>query len=221
MKDYPLVLPGLTIGLLGGSFDPPHEGHIHISKTAIKIFNLSKLWWLVSPGNPIKDKTPSNINNRLLASKRIMVHPSVIITDIEKKLKTKYTFQTLIKIKKMYPAARFMWIMGADNLINFHHWKNWDWIMKNIPIGVMARPRDQIKAGLSPAAIRFSKYRLPREKSLLLPYLSPPMDISYWFNEKYFIYKIEGKRVLARINLKLTSQLACVGPSTSFDSCTM
>ena len=83
--------------------------------------------------------------------------------------------QTLIKLKKMYPAARFVWIMGADNLINFHHWKNWDWIMKNIPIGVMARPRDQIKAGLSPAAIRFSKYRLPREKSLLLPYLSPPV----------------------------------------------
>ena len=62
MKDYPLVLPGLTIGLLGGSFDPPHQGHIHISKTAIKIFNLSKLWWLVSPRNPIKDKAPSNIN---------------------------------------------------------------------------------------------------------------------------------------------------------------
>ena len=104
-----------------------------------------------------------------------MVHPSVIITDIEKKLKTKYTFQTLIKIKKMYPAVKFVWIMGADNLINFHHWKNWDWIMKNIPIGVMARPRDQIKAGLSPAANRFSKYRLQREKSLLLPYLSPPV----------------------------------------------
>ena len=65
--------------------------------------------------------------------------------------------------------------MGADNLINFHHWKNWDWIMKNIPIGVVARPRDQIKAGLSQAATRFSKYRLPKEKSLLLPYLSPPV----------------------------------------------
>ena len=175
MKDYPLVLPGLTIGLLGGSFDPPHEGHVHISKMALKIFNLSKLWWLVSPGNPIKDKKPSNISNRLLASKRIMEHPSVIITDIEEVLKTKFTFQTLIQIKKLYPGARFVWVMGADNLINFHHWKNWDWIMKNIPIGVMARPRDQIKAGLSPAATQFSKYRLPKEKSLLLPYLSPPV----------------------------------------------
>ena len=91
--------------------------------------------------------------------------------------------------------------MGADNLINFHHWKNWDWIMKNIPIGVMARPRDQIKAGLSPAAIRFSKYRLPRENHFSTLFISSSMDISYWFNEKYFIYKIEGKRVLARINL--------------------
>ena len=175
MAGYPLVVPGLTIGLLGGSFDPPHEGHVHISKIAIKIFNLSKIWWLVSPGNPIKNKTPSDINNRLLASKQIMEHPSVIITDIEKKLKTKFTFQTLIKIKKLYPGTRFVWLMGADNLINFHQWENWDWIMKNIPIGVMARPREQIKAGLSPAATRFRKYRLPKEKSLLLPYSSPPV----------------------------------------------
>ena len=175
MKEYPLVLPGLTIGLLGGSFDPPHEGHTHISKTAIKIFNLSKLWWLVSPGNPIKDKMPSNINHRVQAAKKIMEHPSVIITDIEKKLQTKFTFQSLIKIKKLYPGTRFVWIMGADNLINFHHWENWDWIMKNIPIGVMARPREQIKAGLSTAATRFKKYRLPKEKSLLLPHLPPPV----------------------------------------------
>ncbi len=175
MEGHPFVLPGLTIGLLGGSFDPPHEGHIHITKKAIKIFNLSKMWWLVSPRNPIKDKTPSDINNRLLASKQMMEHPSVIITDIEKKLKTKFTFQTLIKMKKLYPGTRFIWIMGADNLKNFHHWENWEWIMKNIPIGVMARPREQIKAGLSPAATRFRKYRLPKEKSLLLPFLSPPV----------------------------------------------
>ena len=157
MKEYPLVLPGLTIGLLGGSFDPPHEGHIHISKTAIKIFNLSKLWWLVSPGNPIKDKIPSNINNRLLASKKIKSNKTI----------------KLIKFFKKNRSNEIFFIMGADNLINFHHWKNWDWIMKNIPIGVVARPRDQIKAGLSQAATRFSKYRLPKEKSLLLPYLSP------------------------------------------------
>ena len=175
MQGFPSVQPGLTIGLLGGSFDPPHEGHVHITKLALKIFNLSKIWWLVCPENPIKSVTPSDVNSRFLASKKIMKHPSVVITDLERKFKTKYTFQTLIRLKKLYPSTKFVWLMGADNLINFHHWKNWDWIMKNIPIGVMARPRDQIKAGLSPAAIRFSKYRLPREKSLLLPYLSPPV----------------------------------------------
>ena len=139
------------------------------------VFNLSKIWWLVCPENPIKSVTPSDVNSRFLASKKIMKHPSVVITDLERKFKTKYTFQTLIKLKKLYPSTKFVWLMGADNLINLHHWKNWDWIMKNIPIGVMARPRDQIKAGLSPAATRFSKYRLPKEKSLLLPYLSPPV----------------------------------------------
>ena len=175
MQGFPSVEPGLTIGLLGGSFDPPHEGHVHITKLALKFFNLSKIWWLVCPENPIKSVTPSDVNSRFLASKKIMKHPSVVITDLERKFKTKYTFQTLIKLKKLYPSTKFVWLMGADNLINLHHWKNWDWIMKNIPIGVMARPRDQIKAGLSPAAIRFSKYRLPREKSLLLPYLSPPV----------------------------------------------
>ena len=174
MQGHPLGLPGLTIGLLGGSFDPPHEGHVHITKISIKIFNLSRLWWLVSPGNPVKDKIPSDINKRLLASKQIMEHPSVGITDIEKKLQTKFTFQTLIKMKKLYPGTRFVWLMGADNLVNFHHWKNWDWIMKNVPVGVLARPNEQIKAGLSPAATRFGKYRLPKEKSFLLPYISPP-----------------------------------------------
>ena len=175
MQGHPLGVPGLTIGILGGSFDPPHEGHVHITRIAIKIFNLSRLWWLVSPGNPIKDTAPSDINKRFLASKKIMKHPLVSITDIEKKLQTKFTFETLIKIKKLYPGTRFVWLMGADNLVNFHHWENWDWIMKNVPVGVLARPKEQIKAGLSPAATKFRKYRLPKEKSFLLPYLSPPI----------------------------------------------
>lgn len=175
MQGYPLGEPGLTIGLLGGSFDPPHEGHVHITKLSLKIFNLSKIWWLVSPGNPIKDIVPSNMSNRFLASKQIMDHPSVIITDLEKKIKTNYSFQTLIKIKMLYPGIKFVWLMGADNLVNFHCWKNWDWIMKNIPIGVIARPREQIRAGLSPAATKYKNYRIPKEKSNLLPYLTPPV----------------------------------------------
>ena len=175
MQGFPSVEPGLTIGLLGGSFDPPHEGHVHITKLALKIFNLSKIWWLVCPENPIKSVTPSDVNSRFLASKKIMKHPSVIITDLERKFKTKYTFQTLIKLKKLYPSTKFVWLMGADNLINFHHWKNWDWIMKNIPVGVLARPEEQIKAGLSRTAIKFGNYRLPKEKSIILSNYIPPV----------------------------------------------
>ena len=175
MQGFPSVEPGLTIGLLGGSFDPPHEGHVHITKLALKIFNLSKIWWLVCPENPIKSVTPSDLNSRFLASKKIMKHPSVIITDLERKFKTKYTYQTLIKLKKLYPSTKFVWLMGADNLINFHHWKNWDWIMKNIPVGVLARPEEQIKAGLSRTAIKFGNYRLPKEKSIILSNYIPPV----------------------------------------------
>ena len=175
MQGFPSVEPGLTIGLLGGSFDPPHEGHVHITKLALKIFNLSKIWWLVCPENPIKSVTPSDLNSRFLASKIIMKHPSVVITDLERKFKTKYTFQTLIKLKKLYPSTKFVWLMGADNLINFHHWKNCDWIMKNIPVGVLARPEEQIKAGLSRTAIKFGNYRLPKEKSIILSNYIPPV----------------------------------------------
>jgi nicotinate-nucleotide adenylyltransferase len=175
MQGFPSVEPGLTIGLLGGSFDPPHEGHVHITKLALKIFNLSKIWWLVCPENPIKTVIPSDVNSRFLASKKIMKHPSVVITDLERKFKTKYTFQTLIKLKKLYPSTKFVWLMGADNLINFHHWKNWDWIMKNIPVGVLARPEEQIKAGLSRTAIKFGNYRLPKEKSIILSNYIPPV----------------------------------------------
>ena len=175
MQGFPSVEPGLTIGLLGGSFDPPHEGHVHITKLALKIFNLSKIWWLVCPENPIKSVTPSDLNSRFFASKKIMKHPSVVITDLERKFKTKYTFQTLIKLKKLYPSTKFVWLMGADNLINFHHWKNCDWIMKNIPVGVLARPEEQIKAGLSRTAIKFGNYRLPKEKSFILSNYKPPV----------------------------------------------
>ena len=174
MQGYPFVEPGLTIGLLGGSFDPPHEGHVHITKLALKIFKLSKIWWLVCPENPLKGVIPLDLNSRIIASKKIMRHPSVVITDIEKKFKTKYTFQTLIRLKILYPKTKFVWLMGADNLVNFHNWKNWDWIMKNIPVGVLARPEEQIKAGLSLTATKFKNYRLPKDKSILLSNYCPP-----------------------------------------------
>ena len=175
MLGHPFAIPGITVGLLGGSFDPPHEGHVHVTKEAIKYFNLSKLWWLVSPKNPLKKIIPSGIDKRNLAAKKIINHPSVVISDLEKNLKTKYTAETLFKIKKLYPGVKFVWLMGADNLVNFHYWYNWNWIMNNIPIGIFARSNEQVKAGLSLAASKYKKNRIPIEKSLLLPHLKPPV----------------------------------------------
>ena len=171
---HPLGVPGLTVGLLGGSFDPPHEGHVHITKQAIKAFNLSRIWWLVSPGNPLKEREPQTISKRFEASRKIMRHPAVTITDIESSLRSRFTAETIYKLQRIYPGVKFVWLMGADNLVNFHHWDEWNWIVKNVPIGVLARPGEQIKAGLSPAAVRYRHFRIPAEESFRLSNLTPP-----------------------------------------------
>ena len=160
MQGYPFVEPGLTIGLLGGSFDPPHEGHVHITKLALKIFKLSKIWWLVCPENPLKGVIPLDLNSRIIASKKIMKHPSVVITDIEKKFKTKYTFQTLIRLKILYPKTKFVWLMGADNLVNFHKWDKWRKIPKKCTILVFDRYPYKSKALKSLAFKQIDKKKL-------------------------------------------------------------
>lgn len=163
-----LTRPGMTIGLLGGSFDPAHFGHVHITQEALKRFGLSQVWWLVSPGNPLKCNVPAPLGRRLAQAREIMQHPRVRVTDIEAKLGTRYTAQTLKALTAQYPGVRFVWLMGADNLAQFHLWQDWRWIMMNIPIGVVARPGDRISARLSPAAKQFAKYRLDGRASQLL-----------------------------------------------------
>lgn len=158
----PIATPGQRIGLLGGSFDPPHEGHVHITRWALRTLALDRVWWLVSPGNPLKARGPAEIERRLEACRRIMRHPRVDITDIERHLGTRYTAQTLAALSRRYGGVRFVWLMGADNLKSFHRWEAWEWIMRNYPIGVLARPGEQLRAGLSPAAQRFADRRLPQ-----------------------------------------------------------
>lgn len=173
-SEKPVALSGTTVGLLGGSFDPPHAGHVHITKRALRIFRLDQVWWLVSPGNPLKPDAPALLARRMAAAKAIMQHPRVRVTDIEARLKTRYTAETLVALDRIYPGVSFVWLMGADNLRDFHHWERWDQIMRQVPVGVMARPGDQIAAGLSPAARRFARYRLPMEKAARLPRSRPP-----------------------------------------------
>ncbi len=170
----PIVTPDMRIGLLGGSFDPPHAGHVHITQWALKAFRLDAVWWLVSPGNPLKADAPAEMERRIAAARAIMVHPRVHVSDIEARLGTRYTAETLAAISARFPGARFVWLMGADNLRSFHRWENWQKIMQDVPVGVLARPAEQIAAGLSPAARRFARYRLPPAAATRLAFAHPP-----------------------------------------------
>lgn len=164
----PLAFTGQRIGLLGGSFDPPHSGHLHISRWALKAIGLDAVWWLVSPGNPLKENGPVDMDRRVAACKGLAVHPRIKVTDIERHLGSAYTANTLIQLDARYPGVRFVWLMGADNLVGLHEWENWRWIIETHSIGVMARPGDQIAAGLSPAARSYAHLRLPGTAARLL-----------------------------------------------------
>lgn len=171
---FPIARPGQIIGLLGGSFDPAHDGHAHITREAMKRFGLGHVWWLVSPGNPLKAQGPAPLAVRLLRARSVMQHPRVTITDVEARLRTRYTAQTLAALMDRYPGVRFVWLMGADNLAQFHLWQDWTWIMETVPVGVLARPGDRISARMSPAARLYRQYRISGRASQLLGRATAP-----------------------------------------------
>ncbi|MCL4111674.1 UNVERIFIED_CONTAM: hypothetical protein GTU68_023630 [Idotea baltica] len=166
--DLPHAARGQRIGLLGGSFDPAHEGHLHISVEALKRFDLDQIWWLVSPGNPLKTRGPAPLARRVKVAGNVAKHPRIMVTDIEAQLGTRYTHATLSALIGLCPQAHFVWLMGADNLASFHLWENWRSIMQTVPIGVLARPGDRISARMSPAARIFRHTRLKARSSHLL-----------------------------------------------------
>ena len=128
-----------NIGLLGGSFDPPHKGHLYISVEAKKILKLDEVWWLVTPKNPLKINQPASYEERVKNCKSISKNHPIKIKEIEKKIKSKYSYQTIKYLNQNYNNINFMWLMGADNLINFHKWQNANKIFKEIPIVVFRR----------------------------------------------------------------------------------
>ncbi len=164
----PHARAGQIVGLLGGSFDPPHEGHVHVTREAIKRFGLGQVWWLVSPGNPLKAEGPADLDRRMRACRDLLDDSRVVVTDIERHIGTRYTAQTLEGLQKLYPGVRFVWLMGADNLASFHRWDRWRDIMRMVPIGVIARPGDRMSARFSKAARVFRRDRLKSSHSLEL-----------------------------------------------------
>tara|TARA_Y100000590_G_scaffold65056_1_gene70267 strand:- start:355 stop:936 length:582 start_codon:yes stop_codon:yes gene_type:complete len=149
-----------SVGLLGGSFDPPHKGHLYISLEAKKILKLNEIWWLVTPQNPLKISKPATYNERLLNCLSITRGHPIKVSEIEKKISTKCTYDSLNYIINHYTNINFFWIMGADNLINFHKWHNWKSIFKNISIVVFKRHGYNNKALNSIASKTFSKYQI-------------------------------------------------------------
>ena len=174
-QGFPLAKPGMCIGLLGGSFDPAHEGHAHITREALKRFRLNEVWWLVSPGNPLKARGPAPLKARLARARTVMQHPRVEITDIEARLGTRFTHATLAELQAHYPGVRFVWLMGADNLAGFHKWDNWRQILATVPVAVMARPGQRISARLSPAARVFRRHKLKAREAMRITRAGPPV----------------------------------------------
>lgn len=172
--ELPYAAPGQVIGLLGGSFDPAHAGHAHITREALKRFGLDRVWWLVSPGNPLKAQGPAPLDVRIAQARRVMAHPRVEVTGIEARLGTRYTAQTLAAIRTLYPRQRFVWLMGADNLAQFHLWQDWRGIAQTVPMGILARPGQRIAARMSRAATLLAPYRIAGTDSRLLAHARAP-----------------------------------------------
>ena len=167
---------GQSVGLFGGSFNPPHEGHLRVSELALTRARLDRIWWIVTPGNPLKDHGElAPLSERISACRRIATDPRIEITAFEAHHKVRYTADTLAILKRMRPRINFVWIMGADNLGSFHRWQNWRKIASMMPIIVVDRPGSTFSMQASLAAHWLSRYRIDEDDSELLPTMKPPV----------------------------------------------
>jgi nicotinate-nucleotide adenylyltransferase len=178
MLDLPAVLADRRkrrVGLLGGSFNPAHRGHRHISLLALKRLALDEIWWLISPQNPLKPvQGMAAFGERLDAARIAASHPRIKITDIEARLGTQYTADTLAKLRKRFPRTRFVWLMGADNLRQIPQWQRWTRIFALAPIAVFARPAYSLGALGGLAAYKFARSRVPSSCARQLAEMTPP-----------------------------------------------
>ena len=165
----PLYTNGMRIGLLGGSFNPPHDAHRAISLFAIKRLKLDRVWWLVTPGNPLKENGGLHALDERAEAARAMAHdPRIDVTCLESVIGTRYTVDTITYLRRRVAGLRLVWIMGADNLAQFHRWQDWQRIASEVPIAVIDRPPQSFRALAAPAAQALSRYRLPENEASTL-----------------------------------------------------
>ena len=167
--------PGLRIGLFGGTFDPPHAAHLGASLLALRRLKLDRLWWLVTPGNPLKDtRGLAPLDQRLAAARALTHHPRIDITGLEAVIKTRYTYDTILYLTTRCPGVKFVWIMGADNLRSFYRWQNWRGIASLVPIAVVDRLGPSLYATSGKAAQALGRFRIPEEAAGTLADRTPP-----------------------------------------------
>ncbi len=171
----PPSAPGMRIGLFGGSFNPPHPGHQLVSRQVLKRLDLDQVWWLVTPGNPLKDHSDlAPLAHRVLAARALVTHPRVKVTGYEAQMGFSYTFETVNHLCNSLPGRHFVWIMGADSFSEFHRWERWRQIARLVPLAVYTRPGSRHRALASRAASALSRFRMDEFDAKLLPTARTP-----------------------------------------------
>jgi len=166
--------PGMRVGLYGGSFNPPHAGHLHVARTAMIRLGLDRVVWLVSPQNPLKVDKAADLPERMTQTRALARGPSMIVSDLERRLGVAHTVNVIRILKARHPGVKFVWLMGADNLASFHRWRGWTDILRLVPVAVIARPGFMLKGATAVAARRFAGARRPAEQARTLADQAPP-----------------------------------------------
>lgn len=167
--------PGLRIGLYGGSFNPPHAGHLHVGLLALKRLRLDRIWWLVTPGNPLKELGGlPPLAERMAAAQALARHPRLAVTGFEAEIGARYTLDSLEYLAGHAPGVRFVWIMGADNLAQFDRWRGWRRIAQLMPFAVIDRPGWTLRAAQSRAALALARFRIDETDAPVLADRAPP-----------------------------------------------
>lgn len=167
----------MRVGLLGGTFDPPHMGHVHISESALKALELDSLWWLVTPQNPLKKKSPSSLAQRVEMSRALVQHPRILISDIEAALNTNKTIDTVCGLKHHFPKTSFVWVSGMDNAHSLHRWDRWKDLLNEISMLHLTRGPASLLVKKTPLRLLHTQKHVLIKKSGAYP-LSP--GITYW-----------------------------------------
>lgn len=162
----PPTTPGMRVGLFGGSFNPPHLGHLHVAETALQRLRLDRLWVMVTPGNPLKETAGlPTLARRIAAARRLMDDPRIVVTALEAGFGSPYSWRTVERLTRLRPTVRFVWVMGADNLASFHRWQHWRRIAAALPLAIVDRPGASMTPLSAPAALAFAPHRLPEAEA--------------------------------------------------------